>query len=192
MAAGCHTYSSTGNRFKKLFLSIVFTILKKSCFLNIQPVHLGFFKTFLKTFLKNLVCAFWLLYGRMYSHVAPVYQKTCIKISTPYVRSYLQTKLAKLVFSSTCCPFVSPYRSTGTRFIKLFLSIVFTILKKSYFWNIQPVHLGFVCDLSQTKKNPSFRDIRRRRVRGAAFSCTTNRGKLLQCTKKVPEHGSPL
>ena len=95
----------------------------------------------------------------MYSHVAPVYQKTCIKISTPYVRSYLQTKLAKLVFSSTCCPFVSPYRSTGTRFKKLFLSIVFTILKKSYFLNIQPVYLGFVCDLppgpdvSQTKKN---------------------------------------
>ena len=51
------------------------------------------------------------------------------------------------------------YRSTGTRFKKLFLSIVFTILKKSYFLNIQPVHLGFVCDLppgpdvSQTKKN---------------------------------------
>ena len=47
------------------------------------------------------------------------------------------------------------YRSTGTRFKKLFLSIVFTILKKSYFLNIQPVHLGFVCDLSQTKKKPS-------------------------------------
>ena len=51
------------------------------------------------------------------------------------------------------------YRSTGTRFKKLFLSIVFTILKKSYFLNIQPVYLGFVCDLppgpdvSQTKKN---------------------------------------
>ena len=44
------------------------------------------------------------------------------------------------------------YRSTGTRFKKLFLSIVFTILKKSYFLNIQPVHLDFVCDLSQTKK----------------------------------------
>ena len=169
-------YRSTGTRFKKLFLSIVFTILKKSCFLNIQPVHLGFFKTFIKTFLKNLVCAFWLLYGRMYSHVAPVYQKTCIKISTPYVRSYLQTKLAKLVFSSTCCPFVSPYRSTGTRFIKLFLSIVFTILKKSYFLNIQPVHLGFVCafsprrvfvcafsprnrDHQQNKKTAAFSDI---------------------------------
>ena len=53
------------------------------------------------------------------------------------------------------------YRSTGTRFKKLFLSIVFTILKKSYFLNIQPVYLGFVCDLppgpdvSQTKKNIS-------------------------------------
>ena len=42
---------STGNRFKKLFLSIVFTILKKSCFLNIQPVHLDFFQTL---FFKNL------------------------------------------------------------------------------------------------------------------------------------------
>ena len=39
------------------------------------------------------------------------------------------------------------YRSTGTPFKRLFLSIVFNILKKSYFLNIQPVHLGFVCDL---------------------------------------------
>ena len=41
------------------------------------------------------------------------------------------------------------YRSTGTRFKKLFLSIVFTILKKSYFWNIQPVHLGFFKNFSK-------------------------------------------
>ena len=101
------------------------------------------------------------------------------------------------------------YRSTGTRFKKLFLSIVFTILKKSYFLNIQPVHLGFVCafsplykivfapfyrgsEITDTKKNPAFRDIiRRRGVRvrvrgaGAAFLCTTNRGKLLQ-RKLIP------
>ena len=101
------------------------------------------------------------------------------------------------------------YRSTGTRFKKLFLSIVFTILKKSYFLNIQPVYLGFVCDLppdvSQTKKNTgSLQRYSEGGAGAAAFSCTTNRGKLLQrklihvqCTKKstrvpvspVPQYG---
>jgi hypothetical protein len=42
------------------------------------------------------------------------------------------------------------YRSTGIGFKKLFLIIVFTILKKSYFWNIQPVPAPHV---SRTKKN---------------------------------------
>ena len=41
------------------------------------------------------------------------------------------------------------YLSMGIRFKKLFLSIVFTILKKSYFWNIQPVPAPHV---SRTKK----------------------------------------
>ena len=48
------------------------------------------------------------------------------------------------------------------------MSIVFNIVKISYFSNIQPVHLGFVCDLSQTKKKPAFRDIRRAAVHAAA------------------------
>ena len=44
------------------------------------------------------------------------------------------------------------YRSTGTRFKKLFLSIVFTILKKSYFLNIQPVHDScFGCKRSRVR-----------------------------------------
>ena len=72
------------------------------------------------------------------------------------------------------------YRSTGTRFKKLFLSIVFTILKKSYFLNIQPVHLGFVCDLppgpdvSQTKKNTGSlqRYYSEEEEGAAAFLCT--------------------
>ena len=41
------------------------------------------------------------------------------------------------------------YRSTGIGLKKLFLSIVFTILKKSYIWNIQPVRAPHV---SRTKK----------------------------------------
>jgi hypothetical protein len=41
------------------------------------------------------------------------------------------------------------YRSTGIGFKKICLSIVFTILKKSYFWNIQPVPAPHV---SRTKK----------------------------------------
>ena len=49
------------------------------------------------------------------------------------------------------------YRSTGIQFKKLFLSIVFTILKKSYFWNIQPVHLGFFKHFSKISQKPCLR-----------------------------------
>ena len=81
------------------------------------------------------------------------------------------------------------YHSTGTRFKKLFLSIVLLYSRKVIFETYNP----YIWD---RRENCSLHDIRRGRVRGAgaagaAFLRTANRGKLLehklihvQCTKK--------
>ena len=72
------------------------------------------------------------------------------------------------------------YLSTGIQFKKLFLSIVFAILKKSYFWNIQPVHLGFVCAFpprSGTKSDS---------LHTYVFSSTASRGGPMYKYMKYP------
>jgi hypothetical protein len=87
------------------------------------------------------------------------------------------------------------YCSMGIGLKKLFLSIDFTILKKSYFWNIQPVPAPYV---SRTKKSTSPPRILfgRRRVRhgvrgaGRFFEC---KSLLLPVTHRhFQSNGTPL
>ena len=138
-------YRSTGIWFKKLFLSIVFTILKKSYFLNIQPVYLGF--------VCDLPPGPWRITDKKkYGQPSEIFGGGCGVRVRRVLRfcaqltgeSYYSTSWYVYRVLKKVPEYRHPlYRSTGFWFKKLFFSIVFTILEKGYFWNIQPVHLGF-------------------------------------------------
>ena len=124
-------YRSTGTRFKKLFLSIVFTILKKSYFLNIQPVYLGFVCDLppgpdVSQTKKNT--------GSLQRYSEGEEGAAAAFLCTTNRGKLLQHQLIRVQCTKKVPEYRSPlYRSTGIRFKKLFLSIVFNLLKKSYF-----------------------------------------------------------
>ena len=135
-------YRSTGIRFKKVVLE------------NIQPVHLGFCLRLFTT--KSFCCAFsqrnrdhqQKKHTAAFSDIRRVWGVGCgvrrrvlLRFSAQLTgESYYSTSWYLYSVIKKVPEYRYPlYHSTGIRFKKLFLSIVFTILKKSYFWNIQPV-----------------------------------------------------